>query len=186
MSGLLFRTDRWLTRLDLVLAGAAAACIVVMMLLTGADVVMRYAFNRPIAWVYDLVTRYLLVAGFFLGLSYTLRMNHHICVDFFARMLPAKTYQWCMALGCLAAAAIFGSVAWYGLRDAIHAWTNDEVAFGALIWPMWASKAVIPLGMAPLALRCLHRAVAHAAFHSDRAAQAKLGLRLDQHSEAEV
>lgn len=186
MAGFLYRTDRWLNRLDLVLAVASAACIVVMMLLTGADVVMRYALNRPIAWVYDLTTNYLLVASFFLGLSYTLRMNHHVCVDFFARMLPAKSYQWCMALGCLTAAVIFGGVAWFGLRDTIHAWTNDEVVFGALIWPMWASKAMIPLGMAPLALRCLHRAIAHAVFAFDEIAQAKLGLRLDQHSEVEV
>ncbi|MGB6119858.1 MAG: TRAP transporter small permease [Mesorhizobium sp.] len=186
MSGLLLRTDRWLNWLDLGLAGLAALCIVAMMLLTGADVVMRYAFNSPIPWAYDLVIHYLLVASFFLGLSYTLRMNHHICVDFFARMLPSRSYQWSMALGSLAAALIFGVVAWYGLRDAIYAWTNDEVAFGALIWPMWASKAMIPLGMAPLALRCLHRAIAHAVLRSDRVAQSKLGLQLEQHSEVEV
>lgn len=186
MSGLMLKADRWLTRLDLVLAGAAAAIIAVMMMLSSVDVVMRYAFNSPIAWAYDLIINYLLVASFFFGLSYTLRMNHHICVDFFVRMLPTKGYQWSMALGCLAAAAIFASITWFGLRDAIHAWTHDEVAFGALIWPMWAAKAVIPIGMAPLALRCLHRAVAHAAFHSDKAMQAQLGLRLDQHAEVEV
>lgn len=186
MFGLMQKTDRWLARLDLVLAGTAAAFIAVMMLLSSVDVVMRYALNSPIAWAYDLITNYLLVASFFFGLSYTLRMNHHISVDFFARMIPTKAYHWFMAMGCLAAAVIFACVAWYGLRDAFHAWTQDEVAFGALIWPMWPAKAVIPLGMAPLALRCLHRAIAHAAFGSDRAAQANLGLRLDQHTEVEV
>ena len=101
-------------------------------------------------------------------------------------MLPTNTYQFGMSLGCLAAAMIFGAVAWYGLRDSIHAWQADEVIFGALIWPIWPSKAVIPLGMVPLALRCLHRAAGHALSARDKVTRSKLGLRLDQHSEMEV
>lgn len=186
MQQFLGRSDRWLLGLDLVLAALAALCIGAMMVLTAVDVVMRYALNQPLSWAYDLTMNYLLVASFFFGLSYTLRMNHHISVDFFARRLPKRVYHMGMALGCLGAMAIFAAVAWFGLRDTIHAFVNDEVIFGALIWPMWVSKAVVPIGMAPLALRCLHRAVGHLAFATDDVVQARLGLQLDQHSEVEV
>ena len=186
MRALLFKTDKWLSGLDAVLAVAAALCIVAMMLITGVDVVMRYAFNRPLAWAFDLLTHYLLVAGFFLGLSYTLRMNHHICVDFFVRMLPERFYQSGIVAGSLIAGAIFATVACYGGHDAYLAWINDEVIFGALIWPVWLVKVIIPLGMAPLALRCFHRGLALAFLMSDPQAQEKLGLGMDQMTETEA
>jgi TRAP-type C4-dicarboxylate transport system permease small subunit len=180
MTTLLIRIDKWLSWLELALAAVAALSIVAMMLITGADVVMRYAFNRPLSWAFDLLTHYLLVASFFLGLSYTLRMNHHICVNFFAQMLSDRSYQAAMAIGCMVGAVIFGVVGWYGVRDAYHAWLNDEVVFGALIWPMWIAKALVPLGMFPLALRSLHRGLSHALLMRDAESQEQLGLRLDQ------
>lgn len=186
MRALLFKTDKWLSGLDLALAVAAALCIVAMMLITGADVVMRYAFNRPLAWAFDLLTHYLLVAGFFLGLSYTLRKNHHICVDFFVRMFPEQMYQIAMVIGSMLGATIFATVACYGAHDAYQAWVNDEVIFGALIWPVWLVKVVIPLGMAPLALRSLHRGFAHALLMFDPEAQKQLGLSVEQLAETEA
>jgi TRAP-type C4-dicarboxylate transport system permease small subunit len=179
MRPLLIRADRWLLRLDKLLAGAAAAAIVIMMAVTAADVVMRYIFNAPLAWAYDLITHYLLVAGFFFGFSYTLRVNHHISVDFFARRLPEQVYHLWLAIGCLAVTFIFAFIAWMGAVDAYHAWRNDEVIFGALIWPTWPAKAIVPIGMVPLALRCLHRAAAHVAARSDHETQAALEIGTD-------
>lgn len=179
MAHLLEKTDRLLLRLDIVLASAAAVAIIVMMLVTAADVVMRYGFNAPLHWAYDLITQYLLVASFFFGFSYTLRRNQHISVDFFARRLPEWQYHLWLSLGCFVAGCIFTVIAWLGAEEALSAWRNDEVIFGALIWPVWLSKIIIPVGIAPLALRCFHRVAAHLCL-GDRPMQRQLGIGIDQ------
>lgn len=179
MTSLLRKTDAWLLRLDTLLAGVAAMAIMAMMLVTAADVVMRYVLHSPLHWAYDLVLQYLLVASFFLGFSYTLRHNHHISVDFFARRLSVKSYHLLLGAGCFAAGCIFVAIAWFGAHDAWLAWENDEVIFGALIWPTWLSKIIVPVGMAPLALRCFHRAIAHLWSFRDRTVVKELQIGVD-------
>jgi len=186
MTDLLVSADTWLLRLDRFLAAMASLCILAMMLLTSLDVVMRYGFDQPLSWVYDVLTFYILPAAFFLGFSFALRMNHHITVDIFAKMLPQDIYHAAMSVGCLAAAGIFGAIAWFGAHDTLKAWTNDEVAFGTIVWPLWIGKAVVPAGMLPLALRCVHRGIAHAVCRGEPEAQARLGLRIEQAAGAEA
>ncbi len=64
---------RLLDRLENVAIVAAGLCLAVMMLVVTMDVVMRYGFNAPLGWVYDLVGKYLVVAAFFLAVSETFR-----------------------------------------------------------------------------------------------------------------
>lgn len=154
--------DRWLLRLDLLLAGVAAGIVAIMMFLTSLDVVMRYAFNSPLPWVYDVTILYLLPAAFVLGFSYTLRSNNHISVDFFARWLPVSFRNFWTALSSAIAGIIFLYIALIASDVAWDAWVNNDVMFGTLNWPTWPSNAVIPIGIAPLALRCFHSALCSA------------------------
>ena len=181
MQHALMHADRYLKWLDMALAAVAAMAIFAMMLITALDVVMRYAFNAPLEWVFDLTTHYLLIAGFFLGLSYALRMNHHICVDFFARRLPPRFYHPFLAVGSLAAGFVFAWVASLGAQEAFLSWANGDVMFGAVIWPTWPGKAVIPLGMAPLGLRSLHRALAHMSAVLDSRWAHRFEIGIDSH-----
>lgn len=182
MPNALIQTDKYLKLFEIGLAALAAFAVFVMMMITAADVLMRYAFNSPLEWVYDLTVHYLLIAGFFLGLAYTLRCNHHISVDFFARKMPPRTYHLSLALGCFLTASVFLAVAWMGTDETYTSWSSGDVLFGAVIWPIWPSKLIVPLGMAPLALRALHRMVAHLYAAFDPKITKSLEIGIDEHA----
>ncbi len=182
MRNALIQADKYLKILDHVLAALAATAIFAMMLITATDVLMRYAFNDPLEWVYDLTVHYLLIAGFFLGLSYTLRHNHHIAVDFFARRMRPRDYHAALAVGCLLASSVFFLVAWLGAHEAYGSWRSGDVLFGAVIWPIWPSKLIVPLGMFPLALRALLRMLAHVYATFDVSIANALEINIDAHA----
>src|SRR5882757_9043301 len=73
---------KWLWRCELVLVYAGVFAAFVMMCLTSADALSRYAFNRPIMGAYEITEKYLMVAAIFLGLSYGYRGGLFIRVTF--------------------------------------------------------------------------------------------------------
>ena len=52
-----------------------------IMIIVFSDVVMRYAFNRPFSWAYDLISLYLMAGIFFLVLSEAYTSRAHVSVD---------------------------------------------------------------------------------------------------------
>jgi TRAP-type C4-dicarboxylate transport system permease small subunit len=73
---------------ELVLMAVAIAATAIMMLLTSADALFRYAFNSPILGAYEITEKYLIVAAIFLGLSYAYRGGVFIRVTFLVDRLP--------------------------------------------------------------------------------------------------
>src|SRR4051794_27976659 len=58
----------------------AAIFMFAIMMIVFSDVVMRYAFNRPFSWAYDLISLYLMAGGFFLLLFAGLPCHPPVCV----------------------------------------------------------------------------------------------------------
>ena len=79
---------KFLSLCELVLVYAAIAATAIMMLLTSADALFRYAFNAPILGAYEITEKYLMVAAIFLGLSYAYRGGVFIRVTFLVDRLP--------------------------------------------------------------------------------------------------
>lgn len=73
---------------ELALVTIAIAATAIMMLLTSADAIFRYAFNSPILGAYEITEKYLIVAAIFLGLSYAYRGGVFIRVTFLVDRLP--------------------------------------------------------------------------------------------------
>lgn len=162
MKALLTRTDRWLLRMDTILVSIAGLAILAMMGVTTADVFMRYALNAPLRWGFDLITQYLLIASFFFAFSYTLRANENVAVDFFAHRFPSGLHRIMLAAGYGTSALIFAFVTWLSAWDTHEAWRNNEAFVGALVWPSWYAKVLVPIGAAALVLRLVHRSLAYA------------------------
>jgi TRAP-type C4-dicarboxylate transport system permease small subunit len=74
--------QRWLDGCERVLTLVAALATFAMMLLTTADAVGRYLFNRPILAAYELTTNYLMAAVIFLAMPYAYRQGANIRVTF--------------------------------------------------------------------------------------------------------
>lgn len=178
MKNILLRCDIWLTRLDIALVSVAAAAILAMMGITFADVILRYIFNAPLPWAFDLIANYLLIASFFFAFSFAVKLNEHVAVDFFARRIAPALYHRAVGMGYLIVSVVFVGIGYLGAIETIHAWEGNEATIGALIWPIWPAKIIVPIGMFPLALRVLHRGLAHLAAGGDETFEQHLGLAL--------
>lgn len=172
--------DRWLGRGDMACAWIASAALLVMMVVTFADVFMRYLLNAPLQWGFDLITNYLLAASFFFGFSFALWRNEHVAVDFFARRLRGDHYHRGVGIGYLTVSLMFAAIIWFGAHETWTAWANDEGLMGVYVWPTWPAKAIVPLGLLPLFLRLVHRGTAHLLAVRDPQLREQLRLDLSQ------
>ena len=128
-----------------VLVTVAIAATAIMMLLTSADALFRYAFNSPILGAYEITEKYLIVAAIFLGLSYAYRGGVFIRVTFLVDRLPPA---WKMAANHLSHAlsliycAIFIIAT---LQQALRA-LSDDTTMTVLPILLGPSYMIVPLG----------------------------------------
>ena len=141
-----------LERAGLFVAGAA---FIAMMLVTVADVVMRYLFNSPLTWSFDLITNYLMAAGFFLAVSATQARRQHVNVDVLARLMPDRLRAAIMAAAGVAVVILFALIWWTGAVQFWEAWSKGLVLDGTIPWPRWPTYLLIPLGLTLMVPRLL-------------------------------
>ncbi len=133
-----------LERVGLFVAGLAFAA---MMLVTVADVVLRYALNAPLSWTFELISSYLMVGAFFLAVSATQARRQHVYVDILARHLPERLRcALAVASGC-AVILLFALIWWTGAEGFLSAWQKNLVMDGEIPWPRWPTYLLIPVGL---------------------------------------
>jgi len=154
--------ERLLARVESVWMVLAGLTIIVMMVFTVLDVILRYGFNSPLSWWFDVLMNYLLLTPFFLAFSYTLAKHGHLAVEYFSKQLHRPTLHMLLAISFAGAFAVFAIITVLTAIDAYYAWVHDDVLAGVILWPMWIAKALIALGVLPLSLRCLHFSIGHA------------------------
>jgi TRAP-type transport system small permease protein len=101
----------WERRADAVLGIAASALLLCLMLITFADVVARYLFNRPIRGAFELTELTLLVL-IFAGLPLVSHADEHVTMDFIDRMLPQRAVPMLIRLVHALVAAVFFFLTW--------------------------------------------------------------------------
>jgi TRAP-type C4-dicarboxylate transport system permease small subunit len=138
--------QRWLDGCEWIMTLAAAVATFAMMLLTTADALGRYLFNRPILVAYELTTNYLMVGVVFLALPYAYRQGANIRVTFLVdRLRPT-------ARGLVNHVVQFVSIV-YGaalvvatFQQARHVFTTGTT-FATLDLPLWPAHVVVSLGL---------------------------------------
>ena len=71
---------KWISALNVGIAKIASWFAFLLMLIVSYDVIMRYLFNAPTMWAFDL-SWMLYSAHFMLGLAYVSCLNGHVRVD---------------------------------------------------------------------------------------------------------
>ncbi len=125
-------------------------------------VVMRYAFNRPPAWVDDAVG-FLLVGIVMLAAAEVLRRGEHIGVDLLTSRLAGRARRWADAWAALAALGAALVLVANGWSTAMFSRTLGIVAEGNVEIPVFWVQLCLPLGglmMALVALEALARIAA--------------------------
>ena len=101
----------WERRADLVLGIAASALLMLMMVLTFADVVARYLLNMPIRGAFE-ITELALLVLIFAGLPLVSHADEHVTMDFIDRILPGWLADLWVRGAHVACAAIMFFLTW--------------------------------------------------------------------------
>ena len=146
------RITRRVNAVFLAISGGLAAAIMLVIL---QDVVRRYAFNDPSAWVLDICS-FMLVYLFFLALAPALEAGSHVSVDLFRQLVPVRCRHGVLLFGGALTVA-FGAILWFMLlNDTIEAFADDN-PFPASTIPMKVKYiwVVGPIGVAQFVLTAL-------------------------------
>ena len=152
---------RALAVVEKAVSSIAAFFMFAIMIIVFSDVVMRYAFNRPFSWAYDLISLYLMAGVFFLILSEAYASHAHVSVDILQQKFPPAMIRLTEIVTCLVGISVFSLIAWLGLLRAIDSFRSSDVMAGGIPWPMWPSIGMVPFGAGLITLRLLLHLFAH-------------------------
>lgn len=145
--------ERALARVDILLARITGLAVFAVMFIIVFDVIRRYAFGQPIAWVYDLVSIYFINMTLYLIASDTLRSGAHIALDLRFRPLPKRAWSALQGLAWVAVDAVLLMAAWVVSASALRSLAANEIRPGLYEWPVWLETAIVAFGLALLAVR---------------------------------
>ena len=142
--------QRWERPLDAVLGIASSVILMLLMMLTVADVVSRYMFNWPIRGAFE-VTELMLLVLIFAGLPLVSHADEHVTMDFIDRVLPPRARRWlerAVQAGC---GLFLGLLAWlvWLKADRIRAYGDATDVLRILYGPFVYFMAVM-IGLAAL------------------------------------
>ena len=153
---------RWLslarevvTRTNRVFLAISCGLAALIMLAILQDVVRRYAFNDPSAWVLDICS-FMLVYLFFLALAPALEAGSHVSVELFDRFMSDSLRKLVFILGSVLT-VIFAAVLFRMLlTETIEAFVDDNT-FPASTIPMKMKYVWVigPVGVAQFILTAL-------------------------------
>jgi TRAP-type C4-dicarboxylate transport system permease small subunit len=140
----------WERRADAVLGIAASILLLLMMLLTFADVVARYLLNWPIRGGFE-ITELTLLVLIFAGLPLVSHADEHVTMDFIDRILPVRwRLPWIRIMHGICAAIMF-FLTWQvwikATRIASYSDTTDvlRITIGPFVYFMAAMCALTAL-----------------------------------------
>jgi len=127
------------------LSAMGVACVVAMMVITTADVVARYVFNRPTMWA-DEMASYLLIAIVFLGLAQNLRTDGHIRIDAVTNLLSIRARAM-LEVFAYAVGIVFGCILFLGTWTRFeNFWTRGTTSDSPLMTPLWIAMVPVVVG----------------------------------------
>ncbi len=134
-----------------------------LMLVVVADVSLRYLFNAPLQWSYEVVSSYLMPGLFFLAVSHTLKANAHVAVDILHNYVRRTTRYVFEAVCTLVALPVFALCAWVSAQHTWNDYQSAATSTSGLAVPTWTISLMLPLGFGMLSLRLLLNAYGYVA-----------------------
>lgn len=152
INSLLSALERWLVII-------AAICLLLIMFIVVMDVLMRYVFNSPFIWSYELISMYLMVTVFFFSLSNTLDEDGHISVDILHMKISKRKRHAFLSFGYWLSLIVFSIIFYTSLGESWMSYINKDVTDGLIEWPIWISWSIVPVGVFFLIIRVFLLAV---------------------------
>jgi TRAP-type C4-dicarboxylate transport system permease small subunit len=122
--------------------------LMLLMIYTVADVVLRYVFNRPFSGSLE-ITEFAMSAIVFLGIAYCGWLGGHVAVDILDRPLDDPRLRFIPVILLLVSAMLFAAIAWL---SAVEALTSTHRVSNMMRWPHWPFQLTVAFGSAMYAI----------------------------------
>ncbi len=160
-SGVYARMRRAIDLLDGALIGIGSLMLFALMCVVVADVSLRYFFNAPLQWSYEVVSSYLMPGLFFLAVSHTLRAHSHVAVDILHNYVGPRTRYTFEAIASLLAGPVFAVCAWMAAGVTIEDFRTAATSSSGLAVPTWTVSIFLPVGFGLLSVRLFLNAIGY-------------------------
>jgi TRAP-type C4-dicarboxylate transport system permease small subunit len=138
-----------------VLTLVAGGILLLLMLVTVIDVILRYVFNAPLASVWEF-TEFSMAMVVFLGIAYCGWTGGHISIDLFDGWLNRPSLRYLPALIAFTGALLFVLVAYRATLEALA--TIHQVS-NMLRWPHYPFRFTAAFGSAMFAVVLLWQGI---------------------------
>lgn len=149
----LLQLAHWIDRLNQAIGRGAAWLILVMVLISAGNAIVRKAFNMSSNSLLEIQWS-LFAAVFLLGAAYTLLKNEHVRIDLLSNRGGPRVKAWIDILGALffllPLCALMLYYAWPFFLESYHSQEWSSSPGGLILWP---AKFLIPASFALLALQ---------------------------------
>ncbi|WP_461834194.1 TRAP transporter small permease subunit [Desulfothermus sp.] len=132
------KIDRWC-------AEVAGWVVFGMMICISYDVIMRYAFNMPTKWAFE-VSTYMMVVVVFLGGGWTLPAGGHVNVDILIKSLSRKKRRIVEIITSIFALFYLTIFTYEGFIFTYEAFSENIRSSEYLGWPLWPMRSFLVIG----------------------------------------
>ena len=157
------RLRRIVDAIDGALMVVGCAMLFALMLVVVADVALRYLFNSPLQWSYEVISSYLMPGLFFFAASHTLKAHAHVSVDIVHNYVARRTRYVLEALTSTLAAPAFALCAVVSAERTWEDFRTAAASTSGLALPTWTISLMLPLGFGMLTVRLALNAIGYLA-----------------------
>lgn len=133
----------------------AAAALLIVIVISFTNVVLRYVFLRPIAWAEELML-FLMIFSVYTGAISVAWEQRHIRLEGIRNMAPPRFRRPIEIVSALVLIAILAPII-YSSTTVVALLQEMGQTSDAMQAPMWVPQAVVPVGLAFIALIALVR-----------------------------
>jgi C4-dicarboxylate transporter, DctM subunit len=149
-----------LSKVERIGAIVSGAFVLIMMVMTTADVFLRYAFNSPITGNYELQPL-LLVGVVFLAAASIQARRVHISLDLITSHLPKSPQSSIRLFSDLFFLSFSAVVCWQFILATRTAWITGDYYWGLVKFPLWPPYLIITIGTFILSLRLIEQVISN-------------------------
>lgn len=155
------RARRVVDAIDNVLMVVGCLMLFALMLVVVADVALRYFFNAPLQWSYEVISSYLMPGLFFFAASHTLKAHAHVAVDIVHNYVSRRTRYVLETLVSAFAVPVFAFCTVVSAQHTLDDIRSAATSTSGLALPTWTISLMLPIGFGLLTLRLFINAIGY-------------------------
>ena len=152
----LARLGRLFDYINIIMVVVSAILLLGLTFIVGADITLRYLFNRPLGWVKE-VSEYILVGLGFLVAAWILKDDGHVKMDLVLNKVGSRVQTMMNIITSIISTIIVFIMTCFALRVIVDFYRTKLVAPSVLEPPKWILLTPIFVGCLLLAIQFIRR-----------------------------